>query len=160
MGTRCSINFYNHGSDEPDAIIFRHWDGYPSAAGQSIVDFFDAIDVQAADDRRYNDATILASRFVVHLAREFARGPRDPDNGDWEYVSHADERPLDFLSVRVMREEAGDIEFRYRVQCGSNEGLSRLVPRPTVMVDEIYANQTLPLDEAIATGFVYAEDDE
>ncbi|MHC4434965.1 MAG: hypothetical protein ACYTBS_24265 [Planctomycetota bacterium] len=152
MGTRAGINFYYEDDETPAACVFRHWDGHPETTGVHLLEFFEAIKAQTGGDTRFDDPTMLASRYVVWLARFFAKDMADPDNGDYSYVNHADKRPLDFLSVRVMTEEAGDIQFRYRVIC------SRSKPEPTVMVDDVFCDQTLLLKEALEVGFVHEDD--
>lgn len=121
MSTRSSTHF--HDADGTlAAIVFRHTDGYPSGAGKDLQRFI--AKCKALPDGRLNDATMLAARYVVFLAGEF---DGSPDN-------------LGFLSVRVMMEDSGDIEYRYHVYCNG-------VPRVTV---QEVGGPEMPIAKAIA----------
>jgi hypothetical protein len=132
VSTRACIHFHYTGlkterRDGPEAIVFRHTDGYPSETGKDLLAFF----ADAPEDTRFNDPTMLAARYVVWLANQFAHG----DN------------PLDFLSVRVMQEDSGDIAFRYHVYCDYN---SRGDTPPKVVVEECYGSERrLPLKDVL-----------
>lgn len=100
MSTRCTINF-GHGAPHgefqaPVAKIYRHSDGYPNSEHGVLADlgrFHEALPV----DSRINDPSYLAAKFVVWQAGEFARG----------------DDPLEFLSVGVLTEDPGDLEYTY-----------------------------------------------
>jgi hypothetical protein len=156
MGTRAGIHFYDQGDAEPQAIIFRHWDGYPEETGRDILEFFAAVEAQAPGDTRFNDSTILASRYVVWLARQFATHT-DPDAKGYSPISHADERPLDFLSVRVMREDSADIEYRYHIHC-EGDFTADGSTRPRVIVEDVYEGRKAPLEDVVEAGFPHDED--
>jgi len=126
LSTRCTTHFHDSEGSEAEAIIFRHTDGYPSGAGADILAFFDAIEEQAGGDTRFNDASMLAARYVVFLAQMFARDPA---------------APLDFLSVRVMMQDTADTEYVYHVYCDTKG-------RPTVTVDGS-DRDGMPLQEAL-----------
>jgi len=121
---------------EAEAIIFRHTDGYPSGAGADILKFFDAIEAQTTDTR-FDDASMLAARYVVFLSREFTRDYK----GDGKWEDYGGERPLDFLSVRVMMQDTADTEYVYHVYCDTKG-------RPTVTVDGS-DRDGVPLQEAL-----------
>lgn len=97
------------------ARVYRHSDGYPEGHGKELHEFFAAIEAQTRDTR-YGDPSYLAAKLVVYLAREFA-SDYDPERG--EFVSHAETRPLDFLSVGVCQHDPGDIEYVYVIDCGT-----------------------------------------
>ena len=99
MSTRCVTHFTWGGKVQ--ARVYRHCDGYPSGAGTDILRFLRDVEAQTRDTR-FNDPSYLAAKYVVWLAGQFA-------NGD---------KPLDFLSVGVVLEDPGDIEFRYVIECG------------------------------------------
>lgn len=127
MSTRSTTHFV-YGDSEPEAIIYRHTDGYPEGHGVDLTTRFFA-DVEAqTQDTRYGDPSYLAAKLVVWLANEFATSLTLHDDGTHEWGKS---EMLDFISVGVMREDPGDIEYRYVVDCGAIDG-SKSVPRPTV----------------------------
>jgi len=106
-----------------EARIYRHSDGYPEGHGADLRRFFHAVESQTSDTR-YGDASYLAAKLVVHLARAFASAPTIVD-GQYEYVSHADSRPLDFLSLGICSQDPGDIEYVYVLDCGNPDEAGR-----------------------------------
>jgi hypothetical protein len=112
MSTRCTIHFHGYGTPDIRAIIYRHCDGYPDGEHGVPADlerFFKEVESQTRDTR-FSDPSYLAAKFVVWQAGEFARD---------------DSRPLDFLSVGVVMQDPGDIEYRYHVTCGTDWNGSR-----------------------------------
>lgn len=110
MSTRSTTHF-THG-EATVAIIYRHSDGYPEAAGRDLLKFFDEVREQARGTR-FSDPSYLAAKYVVFLAGQFAIYDTYHDG---EY--HPDEvKPLSFISVGVVREDPSDIEYRYIVDC-------------------------------------------
>jgi len=97
MSTRSTTHFTN--GHEVIAIIYRHSDGYPDGAGADLLRFIE--ETGKLSDSRHADPSYLSAKYVVFLAREFARGSN----------------PLDFCSVGVVSEDPGDIEYRYVVDC-------------------------------------------
>lgn len=124
MSTRSTTHFAYR--DIVSAIVYRHSDGYPEGAGADILRFFDEVKAQATDTR-FGDPDYLAAKYVVFLADIFARKyVRQPDGSyDWEPAAK-----LDFISVGVLLEDPGDIEFRYVVECDNF-----INGRPTVRVE-------------------------
>ena len=118
MSTRSTTHFV-HGDEPPVAIVYRHTDGYPEGAGVDIHRFLERVEQETADTR-FGDASYLAAKYVVFLAEMFAS-----------------RRPLDFLSVGIVREDYPDIEYRYIVDCGVQPDSSR-AQRPTVRCLEIH----------------------
>ena len=126
MSTRCVINFTN-GNGTVAAKIYRHSNGYPDTEHGVLADltrFF--ADVQAqTQDTRFGDAPYLAAKYVVWQARKNARHivqgdvfKSSPSQAHRiTFVSHADDRPLDFLSVGIVMEDPDDIEYVYTVKC-------------------------------------------
>ena len=115
MGTRSVIGFHGgKASEAPDALIYRHSDGYPDGPDGVPADFvrFLAATLEQTTDTRFSDATMLAARFVVWQAGEFARDKATP---------------LDFLSVRIVRDVPGDVAYLYAGECGK---VPRLGYRP------------------------------
>ena len=101
MSTRATIHF-QHSNEQDEAIIYRHCDGYPEGLGKDLQSFF--ADVQAqTKDTRFNDPSYLAAKFVVWQAGEYTKEPK--------------RLPLDFLSLGAVKEDPGDIEYRYLVKC-------------------------------------------
>ena len=95
MSTRCTTHFVF--DDTPQAIIYRHTDGYPEKAGVDLQAFLK--ECKKLPDSRLNDPSYLAARYVVYLARD-ALSPN-------------------FISVGVCLEDPSDIEYRYTVDCSS-----------------------------------------
>jgi len=112
MSTRSTTHFYYAGQDKPKAIVYRHPDGYPEGAGADLLKFID--ECKALHDPRFGDPSYLAAKYVVFLADIFnyaySLGPE----------GYGKKRPasrLEFLSVGVVMEDPGDIEYRYVVTC-------------------------------------------
>jgi len=80
-------------------IVYRHTDGYPEGAGKDLIRFLEIC--RSLNDSRLEDPEYLAARYVVFLAGIY---------------THGSER-LDFLSVGVVSEDPGDIEYRDVVDC-------------------------------------------
>jgi len=97
MSTRATVHFQGYGVTQ--AIVYRHSDGYPEGLGEDLNIFF--TEVEKLKDKRFNDPTYLAAKFVVWQAGQYTK----PDS------------PLDFLSIGVMTEDPGDIEYRYLLAC-------------------------------------------
>lgn len=116
MSTRSTTHFIGHKGETPEAIIYRHSDGYPEGHGRDLQAFFAAVEEQT-QDTRFNDPSYLSAKLVVFLAREFATSPSLTTH---EWTSHADTRPLDFISVGIVSKDPGDIEYRYVVNCGEH----------------------------------------
>lgn len=113
MSTRCTVHFTNPTwSTGPEAIIYRHSDGYPETMVPDLAEFFDAVKAQT-HDTRFGDPSYLAAKYVVWLASQFAVKYSFPD-GKFTTTPTA---PLDFLSVGVMQKDPLDIEYRYVVKC-------------------------------------------
>ena len=111
MSTRCTVHFHYMDREDPDAIVYRHGDGYPEGVLPDLGEFFRAVQDQTRDTR-FDDPSYLAAKFVVWQAGRYA-GRYNPKIGEWEKTE-----PLDFLSVGVLLKDPGDIEYRYHVHCG------------------------------------------
>lgn len=98
MSTRCNIHFDQEG--ETIANIYRHSDGYPEAVLPDLQEFFAAVQEQTLDTR-FSDPSYLAAKFVVWQAERFSRSGR----------------PLNFLSLGIVNEDAKDGEWVYTVHC-------------------------------------------
>lgn len=139
MSTRSTTHFID--GDRTAAIIYRHSDGYPSGHGTDLHRFFDDVEAQT-QDTRFSDSSYLAAKLVVWLANEFAVD-YDRVDGEFKRTSHFSERPLDFISVGVVREDPGDIEYRYTVDCSQFDGRRR----PIVKCFEISWDDGRPATE-------------
>jgi hypothetical protein len=126
MSTRSTTHFQD--GDREVAIIYRHSDGYPGAAGADLLKFFDEVQRQTSDTR-FDDPSYLAAKYVVFLAGQFAHTYGKLPNGEYGYTKS---EPLDFLSVGVLMSDPSDIEYRYRVDCSK-----RVDDRPRVIVQEV-----------------------
>lgn len=129
MSTRATVHFTfgQQAGAHSEAIIYRHSDGYPESMLPDLEGFFAAVQAQTADTR-FTDPSYLAAKYVVWLAAQFAR--KLVAVGDtYEYVQT---EPLDFLSVGVVTEDPGDIEYRYTVHCDQKDDEGR----PVVTVEE------------------------
>ena len=111
MSTRCTIHFHWGHDKEVEAIVYRHSDGYPEGILPDLQQFFADV-VKQTNDTRFNDPSYLAAKYVVWQANQYARR-YDFETG--EYVKGA---MLNFLSVGVLMQDPGDIEYRYHIHCG------------------------------------------
>tara|TARA_R100000808_G_C2150263_1_gene158971 strand:- start:1423 stop:1815 length:393 start_codon:yes stop_codon:yes gene_type:complete len=106
MSTRSLHKFYDNETqlknDNPTSVIYRHWDGYIEGAGQDLINFL--IELQPLEDNRFTDASYLSAKYVIYLARLFAK--------DWE------KDPLNFLSVGIVPNgtDWGE-EYVYKIIC-------------------------------------------
>ena len=130
MSTRSTTHFVER--DRVAAIVYRHSDGYPEAAGADLLDFFAQVKEQTQDTRFY-DPTYLAAKYVVFLAGMFALSATYGPDADGKWAEHPENvKPLNFISVGVMLEDPGNIEFRYLVHCDK-----QVDGRPEVTVQEV-----------------------
>jgi hypothetical protein len=131
MSTRSTTHFVGDGRKEPTAIVYRHSDGYPEGAGTDILRFLDRLE-QNVPDNRFGDPSYLAAKYVVFLAEIFNQYAgttwQKTDNGELVRATRQVD-PLDFLSVGIVDQDPGDIEYRYTVTCGTG--------RPEVICVEI-----------------------
>ena len=112
MSTRATVHF-DYGS-EPEAIIYRHSDGYPEGLGKDLQRFFQDVQEQTKD-QRFTDPSYLAAKFVVWQAWEYVKM-----SAKWSKSTTQPHR-LDFLSVGVHLRDPEDIEYRYHVDCSQND---------------------------------------
>lgn len=111
MSTRATVHFCNS-NGTTQAIVYRHYDGYPSGLGEDLQRFLRDVKAQTSDTR-FNDPSYLAAKFVVWQAGEYAEDKS---------------KPLDFLSVGVVLQNPGDIEYQYKVLCGGGYVSDNTVP--------------------------------
>lgn len=109
MSTRANIHF-NYRNGETAANIYRHGDGYPDGVLPDLDKFFTAVEEQT-EDTRFSDASYLAAKFVVWQAGENAKMRAY----DFRTGQPGEVKPLDFLSVGIMSEDADDGEYVYEV---------------------------------------------
>jgi hypothetical protein len=112
MSTRSTTHFIHGNEANPTAIIYRHSDGYPEAAGVDLRKFLE--ECAKLSDPRFTDPSYLAAKYVVFLADLF--------NNTWDWKTGKEvryESKLEFLSVGVMSSDPSDIEYRYIVDCGT-----------------------------------------
>lgn len=120
MGTRAVVNFTQ--GENVCAKVYRHWDGYFDGLGQDLLDFLKYV-MKNVPDNRFKDASYLASKWVVKDSERYAN-----KNGD----------RLSFLSVGIVMENPGDIEFEYFVDCSKLDENGF----PTVKGTELYGNSS------------------
>jgi hypothetical protein len=100
MSTRSNIHFTDKGSDYVAANIYRHSDGYPENVLPDLDKFFADVAAQTTDTR-FSDPEYLAAKFVV-----------------WQALRESgSDRPLGFLGVGIMTQDAGDAAYIYTVAC-------------------------------------------
>ena len=107
MSTRATIHFHTDGDKNPDAIIYRHGDGYPDGLGLDLQTFFAEVKSNV-EDTRFNNGSYLAAKWVVWDARQMS-----------QYSKQDTKHPLAFLSVGIVQIDPGDIEYRYHVWCSA-----------------------------------------
>lgn len=113
------------GESKPAAIIYRHGDGYPEGLGLDLQRFVKEVK-ETVDDKRFDDACYLAAKWVVWDACQMSK-----------YTHQAKKTPLAFLSVGIVSQDPGDIEYRYRVVCDgkptitceTREGKRKVIPK-------------------------------
>jgi len=112
MSTRSTTHFVDGPNMDPTAIIYRHSDGYPTGHGADLLAFFVEV-AESIQDTRFNDTSYLASKLVVWLAKRYAY--------HYDFMGDTPKRIedhyLDFLSVGIVDEDPGDIQYRYVVDC-------------------------------------------
>lgn len=112
MSIRCTTHFVMGKEDnKPEAIVYRHTDGYPEEAGMDLLEFLEQCG--KLKHPRFTDPSYLAAKYVVFLADKFNFKYRGP-----EFEQVRAESKLDFLSVGICREDPLDIEYRYVVDSG------------------------------------------
>lgn len=130
MGTRSMINFadpvYRKSTKENkwghsqykatkrpsiQARVLKHWDGHPNTMMENIRTFFATIQKTTDNgDTRFDDASMLAARYVAFLGRMYER--------NYSYTTEeVTYKPMAFNSVRILQEDALDAEFRYTIFC-------------------------------------------
>ena len=102
---------------KPEAIVYRHMDGYVAGAGRDLYRFFRAYGCRSGRPIAAYDAQALAAKYVVWLAGEYTADGAGP---------------LDFMSVYLMRQDPGDIEYRYTINASRVDANGC----PLVMVEE------------------------
>lgn len=105
MSTRATIHFYDVGQTKPEAIIYRHGDGYPEGLGEDLKKFVKELKDNVSDTR-LQDPSYLAAKWVVWDAAQMA-----------QYSHNPKPNKLAFISVGIVRQDPGDIEYRYKVVC-------------------------------------------
>lgn len=107
MSTRASIHFCYHNEKKPVAIIYRHSDGYPEGLGADLERFINYLKKNVKDNR-FSDPSYLAAKWVVWDALQMdSKGKATAT--------------LDFLGVGICMEDAGDIEYIYKVICADGQ---------------------------------------
>jgi hypothetical protein len=111
MSTRCNIHFA-YVSGPPVANVYRHSDGYPEGVLPDLDKFFAAVEAQTSDTR-FSDPSYLAAKFVVWQAGRSAK----LEAYDWRTSTQGEVKPLAFLGVGIMSQDAEDAEYIYTVIC-------------------------------------------
>lgn len=119
MSTRCNIHFVQDGITV--ANIYRHGDGYPRTSCGVLADFKRFCqDVKAHTKggmygNRFDDPAYLAAKFVVWQANENVRQVNRYNRQTKKPLR----KRLDFISLGIMNEDAGDGAYVYTVDCGN-----------------------------------------
>ena len=125
MSTRAVVNFRESESGSKQktivAKIYRHSDGYPDGLGKDLKKFLKIVKT-TLDDTRFGDASYLAAKWVVHDSARYNVNT-DWSNGGTETRK---ENPLDFLSVGIVTENPGDIEYEYFVDCSASNKMPKI----------------------------------
>lgn len=147
MSTRSTAHFIDN-SGATQAIVYRHWDGYPEVAGRDILQFIETVKKNSPGDTRFTDPEYLAARYVAFLGDKFSvTGAMDM--GVW----HEEKLPpYSFISVGVCMRDPGDIEYRYLINCGlSYDPSGQITEEVGVEFVNIYRNTKHDLREYLAT---------
>lgn len=112
MSTRATVWFQHSKDSKPTAIVYRHPDGYPEGLGLDLLEFVDEIR-KNVPDTRFTDPSYLAAKWVVWDAKRYAVKYDLTGTALIPMPCH----PLNFISVGIVMEDPGDIEFRYHVIC-------------------------------------------
>jgi hypothetical protein len=107
MSTRSCVHFC-YDKDKTAAIVYRHYDG--DVLGKDLKEFLTEVQ-KNVEDNRFTDPSYLAAKFVVWQAKKYAN----------------ENHYLNFLGVGIMLQDAGDIEYRYKVICNNLKG--RALPK-------------------------------
>ena len=126
MSTRSTTHFYytdpsNDPEAKPEAIVYRHHDGYPEGAGADLLKFIEQVKKECTGTSygtRFNDPSYLSAKYLTFLVTEGYKYDRDT--------------PLDFGGVGILSADPGDIEWRYVVVCDGD---------PTLYVQRIGWNE-------------------
>ena len=129
MSTRATIHFHDVNQKgkplpKPTAIIYRHSVGYPDGLGEDLKKFINIVR-ESVKDTRFGDASYLAAKWVVWDAAQMAASRVEVSKIIGKPI---EPNPLDFLSVGIMAQDPGDIEYRYKVICDG---------KPTVKTQEV-----------------------
>ena len=126
MSTRAIVNFYDRWPQRDTktgrfaksettlkAKIYRHGDGYPAGLGKDLKTFLNLVR-DTLKDTRFNSASYLSAKWVVHDAERMAKYQTfNSSTGNYDPVTN----PLNFLSVGIMMKDPWDIEYVYDVIC-------------------------------------------
>lgn len=122
MSTRCQIGFYEQGNDnllKPDALLYRHCDGYPGTVSGSkygvltdLVPFLKLFHKRRGlDDTEY--AAAWTSHHLIDLHVKGRMQLREKTDSGKEYYPQDGK---DCVGHGVCKDFHGDIEFYYAVQ--------------------------------------------
>jgi hypothetical protein len=156
MSTRSTTHFIDSEfSTKPIAIVYRHSDGYPEGAGMDIARFLKLC--KKLPDSRVNDPSYLAAKYVVFLAdifnNKFTKFEQDgvcDESGEpvkaSKYGYKRAMSKLDFLSVGIMQEDPGYIEYRYVIDCGNLiKGLPQVTCYAVSELDGVWSQEEVKI---------------
>jgi hypothetical protein len=115
MSIRAAIHFIEGPDKSPEAIIFRHGEGDPRRLGKDLISFLGFVEGNVPDTR-FDDASLLAARWVVYDA--ILRG--NPPKGRLK------DFPIGFTHVRILANATDDIHFIFTVHCYGNSVLPKI----------------------------------
>lgn len=130
MSTRSVIDFFYGDSKEPQARVYRHYDGDPETMAHDLGLFFDDVAAQCGprgNDNRFTDPGYLAAKFIVWQAARYARQPGG-------YTGAPKGGALYFSGVAPCLVAPSDIDYRHAVRCHGGGG--EVAERPTVTSTE------------------------
>ena len=115
---------------KPDAIVYRHCDGYPEGLGCDLKRFVKL--VSTLRDKRFYDPEYLAAKWVVFdaISNVISMAERSEKTGRWKVEGFIVKSAsyLNFVGVGVCVEDHGDVDYIYRVICDG---------KPTLKASEI-----------------------
>jgi uncharacterized protein YfeS len=131
MSTRSTVHFVNEKWYQ-NHIVYVHHDGYPSYRGRQVMEFLRDVKSEIMDTR-FSESGVTAARFVGYMLKTYHDIALESVERNEDAKKWTDTHPLGAISVKLMNEDPGDIEYRYIVRCDQldEEGI------PKVMMQEV-----------------------
>ena len=109
MATQSTVHFTSS-SFGSHHIVYVHHDGYPEHRGAQIMELLTACKDEM-HDARFEDAGIIAARFVGYMLNKYHE----------MNLKYGQTHPLGAISVRLVNDDPGGINYRYVVRCDNIE---------------------------------------